>query len=97
MELEVSTAIGTSCRNCPEGSYEEGRITEHYDLGDVVVVVRNVPASVCETCGDSLTDQGVLERIQAGVDRISRMNSDSESYLWDFEDELPEAEVQLEY
>ena len=97
MELEVSTAIGSPCRNCPDGSYEEGRITEHYDLGDLVVVVRNVPASVCETCGDSLTDQGVLEHIQAGVDRISRMSPDSESYVWDFEDGLPVIEMQPDY
>jgi len=44
-------------------------------------------------------EQGIpLDRewIQAGVDRISRMNSDSESYVWDFEDGLPKAEVQLE-
>ncbi len=48
------------------GVRESGTTLFSVDLGHGVVVVRNVPASVCSQCGEALLDDetaGELERI----------------------------------
>lgn len=61
-----------SCPQCPEGTYEKGTVTEPLERGDTVVLVKDVPALVCDVCGNSLLAaeeverlQGILERAQA--------------------------------
>ena len=52
--VETSLTLGHPCRQCPEGSYEKGTVTETLERDDTVVVVKDVPALVCDACRDSL-------------------------------------------
>jgi YgiT-type zinc finger domain-containing protein len=60
------------CRNqgCP-GHYEEERITEALRFPDGhIIVIDDIPALVCDFCGDTLIDPDAaeeLERIKAGA------------------------------
>jgi YgiT-type zinc finger domain-containing protein len=64
--------MSESCRNlgCP-GHYEEERITEALRFPDGrVIVIEDIPALVCDFCGDTLLEPDAaeeLERIKAGA------------------------------
>ena len=62
--VETSLTPGHSCRQCPEGSYEKGTVTETLERDDTVVVVKDVPALVCDVCRDSLPAAEEVERLQ---------------------------------
>lgn len=78
--VETSLTPGPPCRQCPEGTYEKGTVTETLERGDTVVVVKDVPALVCDVCGNALLAaeevehlQRILEQAQAqGVELQSR-------------------------
>jgi len=62
----------TTCPSCPAGELTDGTTTltltrEHQHVDDPTtytlhVVVENVPAQVCEVCGETLIDSAVVER-----------------------------------
>ena len=77
--VETSLTPGHSCRQCPEGSYEKCTVTETLERDDTVVVVKDVPALVCDVCRDSLLAteedrlQNILEQAETqGVELQSR-------------------------
>ena len=62
--VETSLTLGHPCRQCPEGSYEKGTVTETLERDDTVVIVKDVPALVCDVCRDSLLAAEAVERLQ---------------------------------
>lgn len=40
------------------------------DLGDLVVIVKNVPAMVCKQCGEKSFDDETMERLEKIVDAV---------------------------
>jgi YgiT-type zinc finger domain-containing protein len=54
---------------CPlcGGGRTAGTVTYTTDLGTVVVVVRNVPASVCDQCGESWVNDSTASILEARV------------------------------
>ncbi|MFQ5846186.1 MAG: type II toxin-antitoxin system MqsA family antitoxin [Candidatus Methylomirabilales bacterium] len=61
---------GSADNNCPlcGGTKKPGTTTFTADLGFGVVVVRDVPATVCSQCGADRIADDVAERIEALVD-----------------------------
>ncbi len=57
------------CALCRTGETEPGRTTETYELGGSVVVVRRVPAEVCQQCGEASTDEATTARLEVIVDQ----------------------------
>ena len=55
---------------CPmcSGKKKDGTATFTVDLKDTVVVVRDVPASVCSLCGNEWINDDVAEDLEAIVD-----------------------------
>ena len=62
-----------TCVLCKNGETRPGRVTVTLERGKTVVVVRDVPADVCENCGeyylDSSVAQEVYQRAEAAVAR----------------------------
>ncbi len=61
------------CVICKMGETAEGRVTVTLQRGDLSVLIKNVPAQICENCGeyylsDEITDQ-VLKQAQASAAR----------------------------
>ena len=45
------------------GTLAPGRVTYSVDLGTTVVVARNVPATVCDQCGERWFDDTTVEHL----------------------------------
>lgn len=59
----------TRPNKCPEcgGATRPGTTTFTVDLGFGVIVVRNVPATVCSQCGADWIADNIAERLEAMV------------------------------
>lgn len=61
------------CTICKVGSTEQGLVTVTFERGSTIVLIKNVPAQICQNCGhyylDSDTTKMVLER---GNDAIQK-------------------------
>ena len=61
------------CVICKEGDTAPGRVTVTLQRGNTVVIVRDVPASVCRNCGEYYLDEAVATKIyrqgEAAVER----------------------------
>jgi YgiT-type zinc finger domain-containing protein len=69
---------GTPCFNCPEGEYQTGTTTRTLEDGDTVLVVKEVPALVCDKCGDAVFSESVSERLEALIDEAVASGVESE-------------------
>ncbi len=58
-----------TCVVCKNGETRPGTTTETYELGAAVVVVRGIPAEVCDQCGESYTDAETTRRLETIVAR----------------------------
>ena len=58
---------------CPEcgGSYKNESIKMTYDLNNVHVVIKNVPAQVCQKCGNEILDGHTAKDVDLLVNRVS--------------------------
>ena len=62
---ELSDLEGAPCFNCPEGTYEPDTTTRTLEKGSTVLVVKDVPALVCDKCGDPAFSESVSARLEA--------------------------------
>ena len=55
---------------CPicDGSLVPGTTTWTDDTNDSVVVIRDVPATICDQCGERWFDHAVVKRLQKMLD-----------------------------
>ena len=77
--VETRLTPGQSCRQCPEGTYEKGAVTEILERDETVVVVKGVPAHVCDVCGNSLLAAEEVDRLQALLERAEAEGVELES------------------
>jgi YgiT-type zinc finger domain-containing protein len=52
------------CIVCKNGSTQPGTVTVTVDKRTTVVVIRDVPAAVCSTCGEEYIDADTLREIE---------------------------------
>ena len=59
------------CVLCRHGETRPGRVAVTLQRGDTTVILKDVPADVCENCGEYYLSEGiseqVLERAEAAV------------------------------
>ncbi len=60
------------CALCRTGETTPGKTTETYEIGGTVVVVRGVPAEVCQQCGETYTDDATTRQLERIVDKARR-------------------------
>ena len=58
-----------NCLFC-KGSLEHKKVTFMSDIGDCVIIVKNVPSLVCRQCGEVYYDDETLERLEKIVDSL---------------------------
>lgn len=61
-----------TCPLCGHGQLREGTTTFAADVDGVVVVIREVPANVCDECGESYLDERVSHGIEQTVQAARR-------------------------
>ncbi|WP_295454548.1 type II toxin-antitoxin system MqsA family antitoxin [uncultured Thiodictyon sp.] len=70
--------------NCPlcGGSRTQGRTTFTAELGFGVVVVRHVPATVCDQCGEEWLDDSVAEALESVIAAARAKHANVEVTEW---------------
>lgn len=57
------------CIVCKHGETEPGRVTISIERQGSVVVIRDVPADVCATCGEEYLSTPVLKELETAVEQ----------------------------
>jgi YgiT-type zinc finger domain-containing protein len=67
-------------KQCPfcSGLIESGKTTFTVDLETGVVVVRNIPASVCSQCGEEWIDDKTMQAVEKITLRARQQNTQLE-------------------
>jgi YgiT-type zinc finger domain-containing protein len=60
------------CMVCKQGETRPGVRTVVLQRGGATVVINDVPARVCENCGEEYVDQQVAERVLADAETSAR-------------------------
>ncbi len=51
------------CRHCPTGQLLPGTTTKTFERGSTLLIVRDIPADVCDTCSAAMFTGPVTERL----------------------------------
>ena len=72
MTSEKSETDDPQCPMCPAGTLREGTTTLTMERGEATIVFKDVPADVCDTCGEAYLDEdvsaAVYEEAEAAVE-----------------------------
>jgi len=71
-----------SCPVCHGGTKKPGTTTFTVDLGFGVVVVREVPAQVCDLCGTDWIEDPVAEKLEQIVEQARKKHPVIEVSNW---------------
>lgn len=52
-----------NCVICKNGSTETGKVSIVFERGEAVVLIKNVPAQVCNTCGHYYLSSEIAKKI----------------------------------
>ena len=60
------------CVVCRQGETRPGKATVVLQRGGATVVINDVPARVCENCGEEYVDEQVAEKVLAAAEASAR-------------------------
>lgn len=60
---ESKTTEGAQCPMCPAGTLRNGTTTLTLERSGATIVVKAVPADVCDTCGEAFIDEDVSAHV----------------------------------
>jgi YgiT-type zinc finger domain-containing protein len=66
------------CTICGVGEVSPGTTTVTVERDEAVVVIRNVPAEVCDTCGEYYLEGAVVDRIMEHAERAIQNGAEIE-------------------
>jgi YgiT-type zinc finger domain-containing protein len=52
-----------TCLICKHGLYAPGRVTVKLERDGAIILIKNVQAEVCDTCGNYLLDQSTTRKV----------------------------------
>lgn len=66
------------CSICKHGAMAPGATTVTLERGKTIVIVKEVPAPVCEVCGEYYLDEPTSERVFAMAEEAVKKNVEVE-------------------
>ena len=66
------TSCRTRCATCRLGDTRPGKTTVVLQRGSATVVINDVPAQVCENCGEEYLDERVAESVLSAAEASAR-------------------------
>jgi YgiT-type zinc finger domain-containing protein len=66
------------CILCRHGESKPGLVTVTLQRGETTVIIKEVPAEVCENCGEYYLDEGITERILSMAEEAVAKNVEVE-------------------
>ena len=58
-----------NCVLCKHGETKAGNVTVNLERGDTTVIIKNVPADVCENCGEYYLTEPVSGNVMTKAER----------------------------
>jgi YgiT-type zinc finger domain-containing protein len=66
------------CVICKQGDTRPGRVTVSLQRGETTVILKSVPAEVCENCGEYYLSDKVADRVLAQAEQAVRNGAEVE-------------------
>ncbi len=66
------------CAMCMHGNTAPGEVTVTLQRGDCIVITKNVPAEVCENCGEHYLDEDVSARLLERAEKAAQSGAEVE-------------------
>lgn len=66
------------CTICKVGEMKPGRVTVTLQRNESVIIIKNVPAFVCENCGEYTLEESVTAEIMQLAERAVANNAEIE-------------------
>ncbi len=66
------------CFICKNGNYQPGKVTVTLEKGDSIVIIKEVPAKVCENCGEYVLDDDVAKIVMEKAEQAVANNAEVE-------------------
>ncbi len=66
------------CIICKNGETKNGLTSLSLDRMDVTIVVKNIPAEICENCGESYLSEEISARVLQEAEQSIKKNSQVE-------------------
>ena len=60
------------CVVCKHGDTRPGRVTVTLERDNLTLVLKGVPAAVCENCGEEYVDEQVTEKLLGTAEEMAR-------------------------
>jgi YgiT-type zinc finger domain-containing protein len=60
------------CVICRTGETKSGTVSVTLERDDTTIVMKSVPAEVCETCGEQYVDEKTTQQLLAEAERAAR-------------------------
>ena len=60
------------CLACKNGTLKPGHTTVTVERDGTIIVIHNVPANVCETCGEDYLDAAVASSLESVLQEAAR-------------------------
>lgn len=70
------------CVICKTGDVVEGNTTVTLQRGDTTVVIKNVPARVCEQCGEYYLSEDMTDKVLAMAEAAVSKGAEVEVLRW---------------
>lgn len=67
-----------TCTVCKQGEAHPGQVTVTLQRGETTVIIKGVPAQVCENCGEYYLDEAITERVLSMAEDAVRKNVEVE-------------------
>ena len=60
------------CVICKHGETKSGKVTVTLERGNLTLVIKSVPALVCENCGEEYLDEDISASLMETADGVAR-------------------------
>jgi len=67
-----------ACAVCKTGEIAPGKVTVTLQRGDTTVVIKKVPAELCDNCGEYYLDDTVAEWVYRQAENASARSAEAE-------------------
>jgi YgiT-type zinc finger domain-containing protein len=66
------------CVLCKQGDVRPGKVTVTLQRGDTTVIIKGVPAEVCENCGEYYLEENISEQVLCMAEEAVKKNAEVE-------------------
>ena len=61
-----------TCLICRQSKVVDGFTSVNFQRGEMHLIVNNIPAQVCRSCGEAYVDEGVAARLLQSAEAVCR-------------------------